>query len=82
MPPRPQEELKAARETRAKAAALRGTDPAFTAALRGKFIDRAKSYLGVPYAQRYHEPAGCACEGCAAGGAPAGAVKRPYLTFG
>ena len=75
----PQDELKASKETRAKAAALRG-GPAFTAELREKFIARAKSYLGVPYAQRYHEPSGCTCEGCAAGGATRGSRGEPGLT--
>ena len=31
-------------------------DPEFRAALRQKFIDRAKHYIGVPYARKYHEP--------------------------
>ncbi|CAG9332009.1 unnamed protein product [Blepharisma stoltei] len=31
-------------------------DPEFRNQLRQKFIDRAKHYIGTPYAQRYHEP--------------------------
>ena len=32
------------------------TDPAFKDRLRQKFIETAKKYFGVPYAQRYWKP--------------------------
>lgn len=31
-------------------------DPEFRAELRRKFIERAKYYIGVPYAKKYHQP--------------------------
>ena len=40
-----------------RAAARRAADPVGdNARLREKFIDKAKSYIGVPYAERYHTP--------------------------
>ena len=40
-----------------RAAARRAADPAGdNARLRRKFIDHCKSYIGVPYAERYHKP--------------------------
>jgi len=41
---------------RAQAAADLRRTPEAKAALRAKFVDRALSYIGTPYAQRYHEP--------------------------
>ncbi len=31
-------------------------DPGRMAELRSKFLQRAKSYMGIPYAKRYHTP--------------------------
>jgi len=31
-------------------------DPVFKQKLREKFVETAKKYFGVPYAQRYHQP--------------------------
>ena len=31
-------------------------DPLRMSELRRKFLERAKSYMGVPYAKRYHPP--------------------------
>ena len=42
---------------RTRAAARRAADPAgANARLRAKFIERAKHYIGTPYAERYHQP--------------------------
>lgn len=32
------------------------TSPEFKQQLREKFIETAKKYIGVPYAQKYHKP--------------------------
>lgn len=32
------------------------TSPEFKQQLRQKFIETAKKYIGVPYAQKYHKP--------------------------
>ena len=32
------------------------SDPTRMAILRKKFIDTAKTYIGVPYARKYHQP--------------------------
>jgi len=32
------------------------SDPTQMAILRKKFMDTARTYIGVPYAKRYHEP--------------------------
>ena len=39
-----------------RAAARRAADPGDNAKLRRKFIERAKHYIGTPYAERYHKP--------------------------
>lgn len=46
-----------ASELKRRAAARRAADPAGDkAALREKFLARAKNYIGTPYAERYHAP--------------------------
>ena len=35
-------------------------DPIKMETLRGRFVEQAKKYIGVPYAKRYHEP-DCEC---------------------
>lgn len=42
----------------------------FKAHLRQKFVDAARSYLGVPYGKRFHEEKDCECEGCVDAGRP------------
>lgn len=45
------------KDIRHRAAARRAADPAADKEwLRAKFIERVKSYVGVPYAEMYHEP--------------------------
>ena len=45
------------KDLRHRAAARRAKDPTSDKArLRSKFIEQVKSYIGVPYAERYHEP--------------------------
>lgn len=40
-------------------------NPDFKQILRKKFIEQARSYLGVPYAKRFHDLEGnCSCDGC------------------
>ncbi|KAG2443593.1 hypothetical protein HXX76_001944 [Chlamydomonas incerta] len=38
------------------------------ARLRAQFLELARSFIGVPYGKRYHEPGNCACEGCSSSG--------------
>ncbi|KAK3240353.1 hypothetical protein CYMTET_49802 [Cymbomonas tetramitiformis] len=38
--------------------------PQYKQTVRKLFIETAKKYLGAPYAQRYHDPVSCECEGC------------------
>ncbi|KAH8072530.1 hypothetical protein SO694_00002827 [Aureococcus anophagefferens] len=46
-----------ASELKVRAAARRAADPAGDKArLRKKFIEKLKTYVGVPYAERYHKP--------------------------
>jgi len=43
------------KDLRHRAAARRAADPGDNAKLRRKFIERAKHYIGTPYAERYHK---------------------------
>ncbi|KAH8094219.1 hypothetical protein JL720_4212 [Aureococcus anophagefferens] len=46
-----------ASELKVRAAARRAADPAGDKArLRRKFIEKLKTYVGIPYAERYHKP--------------------------
>ena len=51
----PQNEVKERRQ-RERSSQLAMTNPCKVAALRKKFLDTAMTYIGVPYARRYHEP--------------------------
>ncbi|CAG9462867.1 unnamed protein product [Pedinophyceae sp. YPF-701] len=65
---RRKQDRRAAEELRRRGESFRRSAEA-KSELRRKFLERARRYLGVPYARRFHAAEGeCSCEGCAESG--------------